>query len=234
MFSSDSEIGLTSFIITAIVANVSWAVWLPIIISASVAVFGVVTWSIAQRQRRKDTEAGERKRREDAARAAGDAERQRADDYYRNVLLPLRHGFEVSGDVSRSLLIEPYFADLEYPPSQLASVYEGLPANDYRRDSWRNLVDQLQENNQRALELIRKGVGSFSPEMRDAAREFEAHAAEWRSVWEAKQHPPPPPAEGTDEETRRARPFPKQMIETLEKEIADVDARRRGGDPALS
>lgn len=208
-----------------------WAVWLPIIISAGVALFGIVTWSIGQRQRRKDTEAEERRRREDAARAASDAERQRADDYYRNVLSPLRHEFEVSGELSRSLLIKPEYENLEYSPSQLGSVYERLPANDHRRESWRKLIDELQESNQRASELIRKGVGSFSPEMQVAARKFEVHAAEWRSVWEAKEHPPPPLAEGTHEEKRRARPFPKQMLETLEKEMADADARRRGGEP---
>jgi hypothetical protein len=230
MFSPDRDIGWLVMIIVNI-ANVRWAVWLPIIISASVALFGIVTWLIGQRQRRKDTEAEEHRRREEAARAAGDAERQRADDYYRNVLSPLRHEFKVSGDLSRRLLIEPYFKDLEYPPSRLGSVFEGLPANDYRRDSWRKLIDELQENNQRALELIRKGVGSFSPEMQDAAREFEVHAAEWRSVWEAKEHPPPPPAEGSYEETRRARPFPELMLETLENEMTNADARRGGGEP---
>jgi hypothetical protein len=29
---------------------------------------------------------------------------------------------------------------------------------------------------------------------------------------------------------RDGRPFPKEMIETLEKEIADADTRRRSGD----
>jgi hypothetical protein len=98
---------------------------------------------------------------------------------------------EIRGDgsLSRELLLEPYFIDLEYHPSQLAALYAGLPAGDYRRDGWRQLIDNLQASNEKALELIHKGVGQFSPEMKDVAVDFEKHALQWRAVWEAKENP---------------------------------------------
>ena len=84
---------------TATFASVSWAVWIPIIVATFIAVFGVVKWLIEQRQLRQAR-----------AQAAVDIERRRADDYCTNVLRPLSFRFEVSGDLSRSLLIEPSFA----------------------------------------------------------------------------------------------------------------------------
>jgi hypothetical protein len=201
---------------------VDWAVWLPIIIAAAVAVGGAVKWY-------RGGQAAERRRTEDRQHAADEAERQKWDDHYTNVLEPLRQRFEVSGSLSRELLLEPYFIDLEYHPSQLAALYAGLPAGDYRRDGWRQLIDNLQASNEKALELIHKGVGQFSPEMKDVAVDFEKHALQWRAVWEAKENPPRPPPEGENETERRAAPFPETMIETLKQELAKVEARRHAG-----
>ena len=207
--------------------------WVGVAVAALAVLVTVIGLVVAHRNRSRDRELAEADRRAAAQREQDrlrrDDERRQLETYRRDVLKPLLHRFKVSERLSRRLLIEPYYLDLEWPPSRLREIYEThLPPGDPRRASWEDMLDELHESNEQAIELIAAGIGDFKThDLRQAAVQFEAHAREWRTVWVAKENPPPPPDDPATEQTEHTPPFPSAIVDALNTELAATDARLR-------
>lgn len=120
----------------------------------------------------------------------------------------------------------PSDLSLEERPSRIRQHFDALPDGDPRKDVWESHIAWLQDENSRALELIRRFYGQIATsKFKETSDEFILHAEGWQRVWEALSSREPIPSLIDVPTGLVADKFPTGFEQALSEEIAEIERR---------
>lgn len=148
-----------------------------------------------------------------------------ADHVLQGFLYPLQHVLRRAHRLHTALTKDQELEKLEYAVDYLQEKFDSLPESDWRRVSWKALIETILADNAKAVELISINDGLIlRDDFQTVTEEFVDHAQIWAASWEAVVGGVPVPAELWGRDRLLAPAFPAQMDSLL---ILEIEGRRR-------
>ena len=143
-------------------------------------------------------------------------------------LRPLHHLLGQTKRMQTALTADQELERLEFAVDYLQQQFESLPESDWRRVSWKALIESILDDNAKAVELIENNSGAILREdFRRVSDEFVDHATIWAASWSAVVSGVPVPDSLWGRDRLLSPPYPTAMDSLLELEIQD--RRRQAG-----